>query len=188
LAYNPKDLFHTNSLEVLDGRIAHSIPAFKEGNILLSMCHLDMIAVVDPARRRVVWSMSGAFALQHDPTITDDGGLMLFDNIWQQDKSRIIVLAPASRDVIWQYSGTDEAPFYSQTCGTAKRLPNGNTLISESDNGRAFEVTMDGDIVWEFYNPHRAGDKGQYIATLFEMIRLQPGFPIEWASDSPPAH
>jgi hypothetical protein len=183
LAYNPKDLFHTNSVEVLDGKIADRAPAFRKGNILLSMCHLDMIAVVDSARQQVVWSLSEAFSLQHDPTITSDGHIMLFDNVWRQGKSRVIVLDPASREIVWQYNGSDEQPFYSQTCGTAKRLPNGNTLITESDNGRAFEVTMEGEIVWEFYNPHRAGDKNQYIATLFEMMRLAPDFPMAWTAE-----
>jgi len=38
-------------------------------------------------------------------------------------------------------------------------LPNGNVLIAESDSGRLFEVTSDGEIVWEFLNPdlHKNG-------------------------------
>jgi hypothetical protein len=34
--------------------------------------------------------------------------------------------------------------------------------------------------VWEFYNPHRAGENGQYIATIFELLRLSPEFPTDW--------
>jgi hypothetical protein len=59
-------------------------------------------------------------------------------------------------------------------------LANGNTLITESDNGRAFEVTDDGQVVWEFHNQHRAGDADEYVATLFELVRLDPQFPTEW--------
>ena len=33
-------------------------------------------------------------------------------------------------------------------------LPNGNILIAESDSGHAFEITCEGEIVWDFYNPH----------------------------------
>ncbi len=33
-------------------------------------------------------------------------------------------------------------------------LDSGNTLISESNKGRAFEVTLDGDIVWEYFVPY----------------------------------
>ena len=32
-------------------------------------------------------------------------------------------------------------------------LLNGNTLITESNEGRIIEVTNTGDIVWEFLNP-----------------------------------
>jgi len=34
--------------------------------------------------------------------------------------------------------------------GYAQRLPNGNTLITESSFGRFFEVTKEGEIVWEY--------------------------------------
>lgn len=70
--------------------------------------------------------------------------------------------------------------FYSRTCSTAERLPNGNTLITESDNGRAIEVTHDKDVVWESYNPNRIGEKDKCIATLFEVVRLGPAFPTDW--------
>ncbi len=65
--------------------------------------------------------------------------------------------------------------FFSELCGTCQRLPNGNTLITESTRGRAFEVTPDKEIVWEFFNPHRAGENDELIATLFELIRIPPG-------------
>ena len=55
--------------------------------------------------------------------------------------------------------------------------------MTESDNGRAFEVAPDQEIVWEFYNPYRAGDADEYIATLFEVVRLPPDFPLDWARD-----
>ena len=37
--------------------------------------------------------------------------------------------------------------------GNAQRLPNGNTLVCESSYGRFFEVTQEGEIVWEYVNP-----------------------------------
>jgi hypothetical protein len=36
--------------------------------------------------------------------------------------------------------------------GKHQRLPNGNVLIAESGQGRAFEVTPEGKIVWEYIN------------------------------------
>ena len=81
----------------------------------------------------------------------------------------------------WEYRGSADAPFFSETCGTAQRMENGNTLVTESDRGRVFEVTPGREIVWEFHSPHRAGESGEYVAAIFEMVRLSETFPIDWA-------
>ena len=60
------------------------------------------------------------------------------------------------------------------------RLPNANTLITESEAGRAFEVTPEKKIVWEYFNPHRGDEDPKLIATLFEVVRLPPDLPLEW--------
>jgi hypothetical protein len=41
-------------------------------------------------------------------------------------------------------------------------------------------VTPGGETVWEFVNPHRAGKHGNLIATLFDVVRLDPDFPLDW--------
>jgi outer membrane protein assembly factor BamB len=95
----------------------------------------------------------------------------------------VIELDPSTGTTRWAYRGSAAAPFFSQSCGTAQRLSNGNTLVTESDNGRAFEIDADGEIVWEFYNPEQAGERLQFIATLFEVVRLPPDFPLTWAHE-----
>src|SRR5690606_36181070 len=108
----------------------------------------------------------------------------LFDNLGGRDprigRSRVLEIDPATGAVTWSYEGTVKTPFQSDTCGSCQRMPNGNTVITESDHGRAFEVTRDGEIVWEFVSPHRAGERNELIATLFELIRLPPDFPLDW--------
>ena len=37
--------------------------------------------------------------------------------------------------------------------GWAQRLPNGNTLVVNSNSGQAVEVTREKKVVWEFHNP-----------------------------------
>ncbi len=74
------DIFHTNTLEVLDGRFADRDPAFRKGNLLVSVLKLDTLAVLDPERRTVVWARTGGWRRQHQPTFLDDGHLLLFDN------------------------------------------------------------------------------------------------------------
>jgi hypothetical protein len=186
------ELFHTNTLELLDGRIAHELSAFAAGNVLVSLLVPDLIAVVDLEQEKVVWALKGSFKKQHDPKILASGRLLLFDNLGISPHSRVLEFDPARPDTItWEYGGSREDPFSSYNCGTAERLPNGNTLITESDGGRAFEITPEKKTVWEFYNPHRAGDDQELIATLFELVRLPPEFPTDWvrgagAAEAPP--
>ncbi len=175
-----RDIFHTNSLRVLDGRISERVPEFAEGNYLVSMRHLDMIAVIDPVEEKVVWSMTGASALQHDAQITSDGHLLYFDNQWQLERSRVAMVDPLTREVVWEYGTKPGQDLYSQTCGTVQELPNKNILINETDAGRSLEVTRDGKIVWEFYNPHVVGGDAELIGSLFDVVRLGPDFPTDW--------
>ncbi|MDH3211836.1 MAG: arylsulfotransferase family protein [Myxococcales bacterium] len=178
------DLFHTNSLSVLDGSLERKTPGFRAGNILVSLLTLDMVAVVDLEQEKIVWARRGSFRRQHDPKRIANGNLLLFDNVGSRNASTVMELDPRTGALVWQYSGDPASPFLSRTCGTAERLPNGNTLITESDAGRAFEVTPEREIVWEFFNPHRAGERSQYIATLFEVVRLPADFDVSWARGS----
>ena len=85
-----------------------------------------------------------------------------------------------TQQVRWEFVHSARTPFYSATCGTGQRLANGHTLITESDNGRAFEVTSDGDVVWEFRNPQRTGPDHQYIAAIMEMVALPAEATAGW--------
>ena len=54
-------------------------------------------------------------------------------------------------------------------------LPNGNTLVVETDGGRALELTEDGEIVWEFRSPYRAGEGADKVAHLYSLERVDQG-------------
>lgn len=43
--------------------------------------------------------------------------------------------------------------FYSRILSSGQRLPNGNTLICDGDDGYFFEITPSEEIVWEYINP-----------------------------------
>jgi hypothetical protein len=77
-------------------------------------------------------------------------------------------------EIKWEYRGEEKNSFFSLASGSNQRLANGNTLITESDRGRAFEVEPEGEIVWEYINIHRTGKNKEKIAAILEMIRLRP--------------
>jgi hypothetical protein len=174
------DIFHTNTIEILGGTLEGQVPGFRRGNALVSMRELGVIAVVDIPTERVVWAIRGDWVAQHQPTVLPDGNIMLFDNRGNRGGSRVIVFDPRTRQTLWVYGGIDPASFFSNECGSCDVLPNGNVLITESDRGKAFEVMQDKTIVWKYINPAQAGDDRQFVATLFEVIRLDKDYGIEW--------
>jgi hypothetical protein len=174
------DLLHTNTIELIETDAAGLLPEFKRGNVLISTYWLNFVGVIDMDKGAAVWGMSGLWEKQHQPTLLDDGTMLVFDNLGVDPWSRVLEIDPVSKTILWQYRGSEDEPFFTPTCGSCQRLSNGNTLITESDPGRAFEVTADKTIVWEYINPHRAGQNNELIATLFELVRYEPDYALAW--------
>jgi hypothetical protein len=153
------DLFHSNSLEGmpfphLEGR--H--PIYRPGNVLICSRHQDTIAVVDWRTGKAIWAWgAGELLAPHDAQFLYSGNILIFDNGLGRGWSRVIEMHPITGKIVWEYRAPDPEDFYSATKGSCQRLPNGNTLIADSDHGRAFEVTRDGAIVWKFVCPHETG-------------------------------
>jgi hypothetical protein len=63
----------------------------------------------------------------------------------------VLEINPVTLELVWSYTNPR---FFSTNISSAQRLPNGNTLVNEGVFGRFFEVTADGDVVWEYVNPY----------------------------------
>lgn len=173
-------MLHTNTIEVFDGSQAHRSHLFKKGNVLVSMRNLHAIAIVDLDQGQVVWASTGDWLEQHQPTLLDNGRILLFDNCGHPGGSKVIEIDPLSGESHWSYEGNEDNEFDSPVLGSCSRLANGNTLITDSVSGRAFEVTRAGEMVWEFYNPSRAAADKSLIATLLEVQRIDPATLGDW--------
>jgi outer membrane protein assembly factor BamB len=57
---------------------------------------------------------------------------------------------PVTVKLVWSYTAPT---FFATNISGAQRLPNGNTLVTEGPDGRVFEVTTQGAIVWEYIYP-----------------------------------
>lgn len=143
-----RDILHLNSVKVLTRQLAPKFPMFKAGQVLTSMCHLDTIAVVDVDSGKLVWAARGPWEAQHDPQFLDNGNLLLFDNRGSPTASRVVEYDPETQGFPGSYSGENTRPFLSKLRGMNQRLPNGNTLIVNSDAGNILEVTHDKEVVW----------------------------------------
>ncbi|MBC8427793.1 DUF1566 domain-containing protein, partial [bacterium] len=58
-----------------------------------------------------------------------------------------------SNQIVWLYASKSNQGFFSHIGSGAQRLPNDNTLICADTEGHLFEVTSEGELVWEYINP-----------------------------------
>ncbi len=179
------DILHVNSISILKDGMVEGLPQFADGSVLLSMRIPSMLAVMDMNTLEITWVAKGAWVAQHDPCVLPGGDILLFDNEGYEGRSRLIEFDPVTGEQVWTYHGDDPNDFYTQTCGSVQRLPNGDTLATESDRGRVIEVTPEGEIVWEYLNPARAGARNELIATIFEMARLPLDAAGAWLDRTP---
>jgi hypothetical protein len=180
------DALHTNSVHVITDDEARNFPHGKPGQLLMSFREPSAVGVVDLDQEKLIWAIRGYWQAQHDPQILPNGNILLFDNRGNFNKpegrSRALEFNPSSMAIVWQYTGTKESPLESDIRSYTQRLPNGNTLITESNPGRILEVTPDREIVWEYVNPVRGGPDGR-IPIICKALRLD-GDAIAFLSDS----
>ena len=120
------DVLHANHVELIPEGFESRSPAFKPGNIILSMRNIHTVMIVDPATHEVVWLWGpGNLTYQHHPSLLANDNLLIFDN--GIERSRVVELDPVSFQIVWSYTADD---FFSATRGSVQRLPNGNSLIT----------------------------------------------------------
>jgi len=74
-------------------------------------------------------------------------------------------------ELIWTYQADTVSNFYANHISGAQRLSNGNTLICEGTAGKFFEVTPNGEIVWEYANPYVDSSPQGNNNTVFRAVR-----------------
>ncbi len=111
------------------------------------------------------------------PPMSSDGGYILPDD----DQ-----FGPALP--VWTYMAPNGRALHSHFISGAHRLANGHTFINSGAQGRFFEVTPQGDIVWEYWTPY-AGEEGlphqkfltedadPYFYATFRATKIPPDHP-----------
>ena len=151
------DVTHMNDVEVLSAAMADAFPLFEAGDILVSLRNIGTVVVVDGKTERVKWHMQHPLVKQHDPDFEPDGHIVIFDNRDDMTQSgmrlgpsRLLRVNPVTNEFSTVYPLSDAEPFYTQTGGKHQLLANGNRLITESNAGRVFEVSPDGEVLWNW--------------------------------------
>jgi hypothetical protein len=191
--------FHPDNL-LFDARNANFIAIIerKTGKVVWTLG--PHYAVTGGAQRsRKVPRLVDQIAGQHDAHIIPQGlpgagNLLVFDNQGQAGYppailpitggSRILEIDPVKKEIVWQYTGEDSGgtalSFRSPNISSARRLPNGNTFIDEGQSGRLFQVTRDGEIVWEYINPYFRPGKDPLTGRTTIANTLYRGQPVPY--------
>ena len=167
------DLFHINSIEWMRyPELAEADEIYSPDHILVCLRNQDSVAILDWPARKIVWAWGrGQLSGPHDATLLPSGNILIFDNGLGRDWSRVVEVDPRRDQIVWEYRAPDPEDFYTPTRGGSQRLSNGNTLITESDDGVAFEVSASGETVWRFQNPTLSKDREPSV--IVRMRRLE---------------
>lgn len=146
------DYYHLNAVNLVPQNRRQGVhETYRPGNWIITSRHVNVVAILDKQSKNVLWSWGpGELEGPHAARMLESGNILIFDNGRHRNYSRVIELDPHTLKIVWEYRYDD---FFTYTRGFAQRLPNGNTLITESDEGRVFEVTSEKEVVWEFYHP-----------------------------------
>jgi hypothetical protein len=156
-----RDPAHINSIHELGENrwFAAGDTRFRPGNLLVSARNQNTILIIDKPTGEIVWQLRDGLDYQHEAVMIPEGrpeaGLILvFNNGFKgrhaYRRSRVQAFHPLSGEVAWEYG----APyFFSSVTGSQQPLWNGNVLVASSQGGRVFEVTPEGDVVWQWSPP-----------------------------------
>jgi len=166
------DYYHLNTVERLaPTELGERDARFAPGNLLLCLRNLNLLLILEPEERRLVWHWRPeGIDFPHRPTLTPAGTLLIFDNGTHRGWSRVLELDPIEQRTVWEWSAEPRESFFSEWRGSAQRLPGGNTLVCESERGHVFELTPEGELVWEFWNPELRGGERRRI---YRMLRFE---------------
>lgn len=89
---------------------------------------------------------------------------------------KVIEIDPVTQKIVWSFGGDPgDRPKFLRAPRWASRLSNGNTLIADTGNHRVLEVTPEGEIVWQYGEPGRAGCAGQGLFKPSSAVRSASG-------------
>jgi hypothetical protein len=173
------DWAHMNSASPIPATAGHTDARFKPGNVMISLRYINTVLVVDRETGKIVWRANTTIGQHHahmlPSGVPGTGNVLVFDNgflapisnpqrISSRVNSRVLEINPLTMAIVSEYtaekSGRPIWTFFSNFISSVQRQPNGNTLICEGANGRIFEVTPAGEIVWEYVNPYASESRG----------------------------
>ncbi|MBT6444617.1 MAG: PQQ-binding-like beta-propeller repeat protein [Acidimicrobiaceae bacterium] len=153
----------------------NSIDVNPAGDIAFSARQMNRVGVIDGKTGELTLKFTNVHG-QHHVTWVDDDHIQVFDN--GETSSRVIEIQVSTGEITWTYKGKPVHQFFSSYISGAERLWSGSVLVCEGASGRLFEVTRDGDVVWEWINPFENKRRnGDVSVTIYRAHRYPADHP-----------
>jgi hypothetical protein len=163
-----------------------------ENNFYLLAKFFDTILKVDRTNGQVLWELGGQnsdFAIDDPSEAWDhghmshiwEGGFMMFDNGAHTDPDPTVSRASEYKwdestmtyEKVWEMLDPDGR--YVEFLGDARKLPNGNYLISWTTLGLITEVTPDNEVVWKAeLDLGTAVTRITYFEDIYDIVSAPP--------------
>ena len=114
--------------------------------------------MLNPDNRKIRWWRQGIARRPHDPDWQPDGTITVYNNNMHREWSTIVSVDPVSYRHEVLLDGADYG-FFSHVRGKHQVLDTGGMLVTSTQDGWAFEVDENGEIVFEFLNLMDEEDK-----------------------------
>lgn len=149
------DVTHLNHVEPFPAGMREGF--FARSDVLVSLRNVNTVFTFDRDADRITFVCTGRFVRQHDPHFVDGDTISVFDNNnigprSMAQYSRILLIRGRDQSVTTYFGGAPEQPFFTPILGRHQWLPNGHLLVTDSCEGRAFEVDRSGRPVWSYVN------------------------------------
>lgn len=169
----------------------NSLEVLPDGNILTCFMRTHTVAIIDKSTGNVKWRWGlGEAGHPHSPTSLGNGNILLLDNGRHSiglsfGYSRLLEVDPNTSKIKWEYLDLPMCSFFSPIMGSCQQMPRpvdpmvratSNILVCEGTNGRIFEITSDGRIVWEYVNPFYHDTKFGKTNMIFNARRYEPTY------------
>lgn len=170
---------------------ANSLSIGPRGNVVVSLHFIDQVLSITPDLQTLEWRLGGVgatipvddpFSGQHTAAEVAPGRVLVFDNGFDREQERYSRAAEYELDLggtarkVWEWR--PERDNWARVISSARRLPNGNTLVGfglraipelgSTGPIEVYEVTESGEVVWHLLLDGLVGS--MYRATpLFDL-------------------
>ncbi|MCA0998773.1 arylsulfotransferase family protein [Alloyangia pacifica] len=175
------DTLHLNDIDIFPSTYESDL--FNPGDIMISLRNINAIFVFDGETLKLKFRSMGKFLRQHDPDFTPEGNITLFDNnnLWpdvsgKDARSYVLQIDVPSGEVTTLLGDTKDSAFFTAIMGTHQALPNGNTLLNVSGEGRLYEFGPDGKMLWRYSNVSTNGSNDRLYNGIVLPINMDAAF------------